>query len=120
VPFCTFTTPSFEMLRFCPGGCFFVDESDDAAGDELDGEPESDGFADATHGVAANPAPMPKATASPPTRPIYLAYPIIVVPVLAAPLLAAEALNTEHAPNSKAQVRNRPSRPNASGLAARV
>jgi hypothetical protein len=42
-------------------------------------EDESDGFADATHGVAAIPAPMPRATANAPTRPIYLAYPIIIV-----------------------------------------
>jgi hypothetical protein len=32
-------------------------------------EPESGGFAEATHGAAAIPTPIPNATASPPTRP---------------------------------------------------
>jgi hypothetical protein len=38
-----------------------------------------DGFADATHGIAAvatAPAPMPRATASAPTRPTLREYPI--------------------------------------------
>jgi hypothetical protein len=39
-------------------------------------EPEPEGSPDATQGVAASPAPMPSATASPPIRPIYLAYPM--------------------------------------------
>ena len=47
-------------------------ELDEELDDEFD-EPESDGLADATHGVAASPAPMPRATANAPIRPIYLA-----------------------------------------------
>src|SRR6187549_1663928 len=39
----------------------------------------SDGAAEATQdGAAASPAPMPSATASAPTRPIYLEYLIVV------------------------------------------
>jgi hypothetical protein len=44
----------------------------------VDEEPELDGVADATHGVAANPTPMPRATANPPTRPMYFAAPMMV------------------------------------------
>lgn len=47
-------------------GVFVDDELDDAC-DELDAD--SDGSADAAHGIAASPAPMPSATASPPTWP---------------------------------------------------
>jgi len=54
-------------------------ELDDELDDEFD-EPESEGLADATHGVAASPAPMPRATANAPIRPIYLAYPMVVPP----------------------------------------
>ena len=53
----------------------FVDDEDPGA-DDLDApaedEPESEGSADATQGVAANPAPMPRAKANAPTRPINL------------------------------------------------
>jgi len=68
VPCCTRVAPLVDTLRFCPGAL----EPDDEE------EPESDGLADATHGVAASPAPMPNATANAPTRPTYLAYPIVV------------------------------------------
>ena len=55
------------------------DESDDGAVDaECADEPEVDGSADASHGVAPSAAPMPSATANAPTRPMYLEYPIIV------------------------------------------
>ena len=55
------------------------DESDDGAVDaECADEPEVDGSADASHGVAPSAAPMPSATANAPTRPIYLEYPIVV------------------------------------------
>ena len=64
VPFCTRTTPFIEMLMFCPGAFGFAD---DEPGDE--DELESDGFADAAHGVADSPTPMPSATANAPTRP---------------------------------------------------
>jgi hypothetical protein len=37
----------------------------------------SAGFAEAVHGAAKTPAPIPIATASPPTRPTYAAYDII-------------------------------------------
>ena len=61
------------------GAVAFVD-GEDAAAEDLDAaaddEPESEGSADATHGVAASPAPMPSATANPPIRPTYLAYAI--------------------------------------------
>ena len=71
-----------------PGDEFELDEDldpddelelDDESGDEFD-EPESEGLADATHGVAASPAPMPSPTANAPIRPIYLAYPMVVPP----------------------------------------
>jgi hypothetical protein len=52
-----------------------LDESDDDE-DEL----ESDGSATATHGVVATAAPMPSATASAPTRPMYFALPIVAPP----------------------------------------
>ena len=64
MPFCTRTTPFIEMLMFCPGAFGFAD---DEPGDE--DELESDGFADAAHGVADSPTPMPSATANAPTRP---------------------------------------------------
>jgi hypothetical protein len=62
------------------GAVAFVDGEDPAA-DDLEAvadedEPESAGLADATHGVAASPAPMPSATANPPIRATYLAYAI--------------------------------------------
>jgi len=71
-----------------PGDEFELDEDldpddelelDDELDDEFD-EPESEGLADATHGVAASPAPMPRATANAPIRPILLAYPMVVPP----------------------------------------
>jgi hypothetical protein len=37
-----------------------------------------DGLADATNGIANMPAPIPRATANAPTRPIYLACPMFV------------------------------------------
>jgi hypothetical protein len=55
---------------FCPGGLFAVDDSDD---DDADESASDGGLADATHGVAATPAPTPRNTANAPTRPIYLA-----------------------------------------------
>jgi hypothetical protein len=62
------------------GAVAFVDAEDPGA-DDLDAadedESESEGVADATHGVAARPTPMPRATANPPMRPIYLAYPVV-------------------------------------------
>jgi len=48
------------------------DESDDESDDELE-ESVSDGPAQATPGVVATATPTPKATAKPPTRPMYLA-----------------------------------------------
>jgi hypothetical protein len=50
------------------------DESDDDADDA------GDGSATATHGVVATAAPMPSATASAPTRPMYFALPIMAPP----------------------------------------
>jgi len=44
--------------------------------DEL--KPDSEGWADATQGVAASPAPIPSAKANAPTRPINLTSPIVV------------------------------------------
>ena len=41
-------------------------------------EPESEGWADATQGVAASPAPIPSAKAHAPIRPINLTSPIVV------------------------------------------
>ena len=41
-------------------------------------QPEGDGWAHATHGVAASPVPMPSATANAPIRPICVAYPVAV------------------------------------------
>ena len=54
------------------------DESDDGVVDlECADDPEVDGSADASHGVAPSAAPMPSATANAPTRPMYLEYPIV-------------------------------------------
>jgi hypothetical protein len=59
------TTPFVETLILAlPPDAFADDESD------------SDGLAYAAHGAAANPAPMPKATANAPTRPMYFPLPI--------------------------------------------
>jgi hypothetical protein len=72
-----------------PGDEFELDEDldsndelelDEELDDEFD-EPELEGLADATHGVATSPAPMPRATANAPIRPIYLAYPMVVPPL---------------------------------------
>jgi hypothetical protein len=52
------------------------DEESDADGEDV--EPESDGSASATPGVFAIAAPTPSATASAPTRPMYIAVPIVV------------------------------------------
>jgi hypothetical protein len=52
-----------------------LEEDDDESDDELV-DPESDGPAHATTGVVATANPTPKATAKPPTRPTYFAYPI--------------------------------------------
>jgi hypothetical protein len=48
------------------------EDADEESAAELD-ELESDGSANATPGVVATATPTPKATANPPTRPIYLA-----------------------------------------------
>ena len=48
------------------------DEESDDESDELEGS-VSDGPAQATPGVVATATPTPKATAKPPTRPMYLA-----------------------------------------------
>lgn len=69
-----------------PGDDFELDadlDSDDELelDEDLDAEfeeAESEGLADATHGVAASPAPMPRATANAPIRPLYVAYPMVV------------------------------------------
>jgi hypothetical protein len=52
-----------------------LEEDDDESDDELVA-PESDGPAHATPGVVATATPTPKASAKPPTRPTYVAYPI--------------------------------------------
>src|SRR6202040_964676 len=44
----------------------------------VDEEPDVEGLAEATHGVAASATPMPKATANAPTRPMYFAAPMMV------------------------------------------
>ena len=50
-------------------------------------EPEVDGSADASHGVAPSATPMPSATANAPTRPMYLESPIVRFLSRATPLL---------------------------------
>jgi hypothetical protein len=87
---------------FCPGaelpppppppppGFFEVEEFGDDAAELVEDEPvvvevsECDGgLAIATYGiavVATIPAPMPKATANAPTRPMYFAFPIVMLP----------------------------------------
>ena len=67
------TAPVFEVAAPVD------DESDDGSVDAAcPDEPEGDGSADASHGVAPSAAPMPSATANAPTRPMYLEYPIVV------------------------------------------
>ena len=66
-----------------------VDDSDDEPEvDDSDDEPEVDdsddeldvesGSAHATPGVVATATPTPKATANPPTRPMYVAVPMVI------------------------------------------
>jgi len=55
------------------------EEEDDVSVDELVA-PDSVGPAHATPGVVATATPTPKATARPPTRPMYVAYPITTPP----------------------------------------
>jgi hypothetical protein len=64
-----------DTLRFCPGAELELLDDDDEPDDD---EPEFDGLAEATHGVAASPTPMPKATANAPTRPMYFACPMVI------------------------------------------
>jgi hypothetical protein len=77
----TRVTPLADTLTFCPALLEVGDDEDvGVLGDEsvdVD-EPGSDGFADATQGVAATPIPTPNATANPPIRPIYRACPVVV------------------------------------------
>jgi len=66
---------------FCPGAFGFAEDeeaADDVSDDE--DEPESEGLAVATHGDAASPTPMPRATANAPMRPIHFAYPMVIPP----------------------------------------
>src|SRR4051812_5620812 len=75
-PLSTRVAPPADTLKLVAGLVFeavVVDAVDVESGD--DDEPELGGLADATHGVAAIPTPMPRATANAPSRPIYLAYP---------------------------------------------
>jgi len=78
VPCCTRTTPLVATAMFCPGAFGFA-EDEEAADDVSDDEDKSelDGLAEATHGDAVSPAPIPNATANAPTRPIYLAEPVV-------------------------------------------
>jgi len=57
-----------------------VEESDDDEEDDELVDAESVGSAHATPGVVATATPTPKATAKPPTRPTYVAYPITTPP----------------------------------------
>src|SRR5829696_10123646 len=59
VPLSTRVSPLTDTLTFAL----------DVEPDDVD-ESESDGLADAAHGVAAIPIPTPSATANPPIRPI--------------------------------------------------
>jgi hypothetical protein len=70
VPFCTRVSPLADTLTLVP----FSEELDDESVAE---ESELAGLAEAAHGAAASPIPIPSATASAPTRPIYLACPIV-------------------------------------------
>ena len=71
---------AFSRDELKPDGAVAFADDEDPAADDLDAadedEPESEGSADATQGVAASPAPMPSATANPPIRPIDLACPM--------------------------------------------
>ena len=72
--------PLIDTLTLSPAPAEELDElgdDEDVAGDVLDAE--SDGSADAAHGVAASPTPMPRATANAPMRPMLLAL-LMVVP----------------------------------------
>ena len=77
------------------------DESDDGPVDaECEDEPELDGSADASHGVAPSAAPMPSATANAPTRPLYLVYPIVVSFPAAPPVDAWDIAHSERSASS--------------------
>lgn len=73
MPFCTRVTPLVDTLMFCPGAppAFLapVAASDEVEVVSADAE-ESAGFAEAIPGMVAIPAPMPRKTASAPTRPM--------------------------------------------------
>jgi hypothetical protein len=63
----------------CEPDVEFDEESDDEPdADDEDVEPDSDGSARATPAVFAIAAPTPSATANAPTRPMYIAVPMMV------------------------------------------
>ena len=62
------TAPVLEVAAPVDGGVESVGVVDLWCEDE----PEVDGSAEASHGVAPSAAPMPSATANAPTRPMYL------------------------------------------------
>jgi hypothetical protein len=75
--------------RVDPGGDAFFDDvdevsvdgsEDDDVVDEASDDLSDGGLADAAHGDAVNPTPMPSATANPPIRPTYRPYPMIALP----------------------------------------
>ena len=76
VPRCFVTTPFFETDTLFSGFGAFAAALSAESLDELSAESVDevvsafDGLADATHGVATSPTPMPSATASAPTRPM--------------------------------------------------
>ncbi len=71
VPRCFVTTPFFETATlfsvFGGFGAFAAELSAESVDEVVSA---FDGLADATHGVATSPTPMPSATASAPTRPM--------------------------------------------------
>jgi hypothetical protein len=72
---CEFPADEFELDEDVDSG----DEVElDAASDDAFVDPGSEGLAEATHGIAASPAPMPRATANAPIRPIYVTCPMVI------------------------------------------
>jgi hypothetical protein len=80
LPLTPFVEPGVGVFLAVVDEVFVVDSEDgDVVEDESD-DLSAGGLADAAHGAAANPTPIPSATASPPIRPMYRAYPMIILP----------------------------------------
>ncbi|OBB05124.1 hypothetical protein A5662_10900 [Mycobacteriaceae bacterium 1482268.1] len=89
MPLCRFTTPFLEMEMFCTGLVFAAGWAFGAGAEEsVDAELSESvlGLAVATPGVEVSPIPMPRATASAPMRPMYVALLMVSSPLRVRPI----------------------------------